>query len=252
MSMGLCLPGCSGKIEDTGDETSEAVEEVINPRMQPEPGTDPARPSQMTIDEFMKFWDADDLPLTKYAENLVDQTGLSDESKQFLKSVGVPLCMPPGIEFSGEDEFYESLAKNLEISLEKFDRYKVIGCCVDFTPNYPLCVDEASDCAIVHFDEDDLYHYADDGDGETTKKEDKFKPVFVNSSLEQLYHCSLAHEILVRETLSQNGDMAFVDHNFPPETMDWFVNRLKGIDSKCLDEGTYWSKILAEFRNQEP
>lgn len=66
----------------------------------------------------------------------------------------------------------------------------------------------------------------------------------MNASIPQLAELLLAFSILIRETIKENGEEAFLDNDIPQRLRGWIAQELKSIDSLAFQRGCFWDTEL--------
>ncbi len=227
------------------DLTGERVEDWFARYFAENATNDIGYPLRVTTEEFKRYWNFHELFILHHPNEAVSKSRLPSSSKAFLLEIGVPVCALPDFEFFDESEFFVRLSEYHHIA-SCYDRFLVIGQNVN-GGKFTLCVDEESG-RVVLFLLRDLLSCLETLDANEVKLADSaFQPNFVNSSIEQLFHCCLAHEVMARETKRVNGSEAWPDKQIPLTVRDWYINWIPHIDSAAIVENRFWAKIIREL-----
>lgn len=141
--------------------------------------------------DFADRWDKVD-PLVPFDKESVDQLSIPAEQKQFLIEAGLPADASPFLCFEGTRPLLTVAEKWRQPTIPS--RYRQIG--FDGAGNL-IAIDEEAEGRIVYLDH-----------------EDRFAPVFMNSSVAQLAESLLAYRSMVNTAIAANGRMRFWTETF--------------------------------------
>ncbi len=169
-------------------------------------------------EEFKEKWNINkDGPLIQFDNELIN-IPFSDEVKRFLLIGGLPETPPPYLEFLTSQSMLTPVVSKLGMP-EEFREYWYLG---TTGSGDPVCIKENQECLV----------YLDNGDN--------YKEVFINSTINQFADCLLKYIRMIDEAVRINGEDAFIDNNIPRPLIDWLISELGKIDSKCMDDGSFW------------
>lgn len=179
--------------------------------------------------DFRNRWcDEDAEPLVVYPQDALADVAISNESRVFLTSVGLPKSAAPFLDFVGPKNGVVQTAADLWQLAPDYKRYRVIG---SNGSGDPLCIDESTNGHIVYLNHDF-----------------NFRRVFINSSVPQLAESLLAYRHLVRETQRQNGEDAYLDGDIPSELQNWILREIIRVDYTAVHADCFWSHEIETMR----
>ena len=181
----------------------------------------------VTPEEFLKVLGEGDMVI--FDRNAVERLGLVPADVAWLIEVGLPLEAAPFLTFGwGELRGLPTVDEHYGQPGLADARYRLIG---GNSAGDPLAVDVAAGGTVVY-----LVH------------DDRFKPIFVNSSVRHLATCLAAYEKLVTDAHAANGPDALLDDNVPGSLVDRFVSSVAEVDPPALAPGRMWADEVESLR----
>jgi len=105
----------------------------------------------ITPNVFRDLWRDDDDSLVLFFPELLTDIQISDNSKIFLTSAGLPESAAPFLDFAAPVDGTLKTASRLWRLSSKYDRYWVIG---SNGSGDPICIDESENGQIVYLNHD--------------------------------------------------------------------------------------------------
>jgi hypothetical protein len=177
----------------------------------------------MNYKELIKNWKSEEL--YRFDVHYISDKRLNEETADFLSIVGLPTSVAPFLSFAGKAEKeLNSILDLYETGQVKHKYFLSIG--ADGTGD-PICIDVRNNCRVVA-----LNH------------EEDFEPVFMNSSIVELFKFLTLYKRFVEEVIAENGEDAFLDANFTDRQYEALSKAMEAADKDALSSNTYWSQEL--------
>lgn len=176
----------------------------------------------ITPAEFRDRWNGADhaVELMLFPADTLADVAIPDPSKAFLRDAGLPDSAAPFLDFKVPEQGTLPTAAGVWQLDDAFGRYRVIG---SNGSGDSICLDEGMDGAVVYLNHDD-----------------RFRAVFMNSSIAQLAESLLVYRQMIEETCQRNGEDAYLDGDIPDEIKTWLQSELVRIDSHAMKSGCHW------------
>ena len=184
----------------------------------------------LTSQEFRERWcgNDDSESLVVFPPNALAGIAISEESKVFLMTGGLPKSAAPFLDFDAPDHGALQTAAELWQLAPEYNRYRIVG---SNGSGDPVCIDELLDAHVVYLNHDYNFHR-----------------VLINSSVPQLAESLLAFRHLVRETQRQNGEDAYLDGDVPIDLQQWLLKEIIRIDPAAAHADCFWAQELESIR----
>ncbi len=188
------------------------------------------RPSRfaMNAEEFKREWTGAGDTLIAFTPESLQGLALPEASITFLVNAGLPDSAAPFLDFFGHGSRRLQPASKAYSLGPEFDRFLCIG---TNDSGDPLCIDAESNGTVTL-----LFH------------DDNFRPVRVNSSVEQLATSLLSFRKLVDAACELNGEDAFLDGDIPSHLIQTLEEELTAIDPACMIERSFWPTEIRSLR----
>jgi hypothetical protein len=182
----------------------------------------------MTPQEFKTIWAGEQDNLIPVPPTLLAGLNLSPDTIDFLSQAGLPLDASPFLSFVDSFEGrYKGIARltdQYDFLEEEFRKWIVIGSCSDGDP------------IAINPDRNDQIERLD--------HENYFEPDFFNCSVEALARCLGAYRDFVLKIQKENGENAYLDSDFTDAHFERLREDILTIDSKALDDNSFWKAQL--------
>jgi hypothetical protein len=170
--------------------------------------------------DFVARWGKVDVPLMPFPKKAVERLALADEDKEFLLQAGLPKSAAPFLTFDGPDSSeLPTVAEQWGLAKE-FLQYREIGS--DGSGN-PIALDQRKHGEVVYLDH-----------------ENRFARVLVNKSIRRLAESLLAYRKVVKDTLAEFGEDAFLDGKTSAAARKELREELTRIDAAAIKPGCFW------------
>jgi len=176
----------------------------------------------MNHKELVKDWKPKEL--YRFDRSLLESKGLNEETVEFLATIGLPTSAAPFLGFADSDTYKEM--QSIFYCYETYVHEHTYLLSIGFDgAGDPICIDLLDNNRIVA-----LNH------------EDDFKPLFMNSSVKQLFKFLTIYKRFGEELIRTRGKDAFLNSNFTDNQLDELINALKVVDEKALENNTFWKQ----------
>ncbi len=176
----------------------------------------------LSPDEFRTCWCyEEDEMLHPFPADSIAGLALSDESRAFLITAGLPDSAAPFLEFR-----VPGVGPLRSVTAE-WPQAAEIG---DFSQNYVIGFDSSGDPICLA-----------DGQIVVLNCDNCFQRLFLNSSIPQLAESLLVYRQFVYDTQERNGEDAWLDGDIPEDLLKNIHDELLRIDPAAVQPDRFWS-----------
>mgnify|MGYP000909105551 CR=1 FL=1 len=184
----------------------------------------------MTAFEFKIAWSEYDGELRPISLETLLRFNLSNETREFLNTSGLPDEAAPFLSFVGDINL-----KN------KYDSINILTNWFDFLPTeyskyVVIGTDGSGDVIALNTEEGGVIEWLDHEDG--------FSSRFMNSSILHLASCLIAYNQFIKVIRKENGDDAYIEANFNDTQFENLYKSQKSTDEYSLNKGNFWQTDL--------
>ena len=180
----------------------------------------------MKYKELIKNWEPEELH--RFDVHYISGKGLNEGTADFLSIVGLPTSAAPFLSFAGDSE--RKLCSICDTFETREDRYKYFLSIGSDGAGDPVCIDLRNECQVV-----------------TLNHEEDFEPIFMNSSVGELFQFLTLYKKFVEEVIRVNGEDAFLDANFTDSQYEELKKAMEVADNNALRTNTFWAQELAQL-----
>jgi len=176
----------------------------------------------MSSNEFIKDWTQDGDKLFYFENSYVES--LSESTKLFLKTVGLPDRAAPYLSFSSKTFLpVDQVWKHKNMGLEN---YLLLG---SDGAGSPICLDKNENVVLLDHETD-------------------FEVVFMNSSVKELAYSLLRYKQFINDILQRLGPDALLDGKYTLQEINNLQQDLLVIDKTALGEKSFWAIELQTLK----
>ncbi len=173
-----------------------------------------------------KYWSAfDDAKIVLFPDSALAGISLLQEEKDFLTTIGLPDSAAPFLSFECPKGQLVSVSDQWKQD-KKLSQYKVIG---SNGSGDPIALDAIR------------------GDVVYINHDNNFARVFMNSSPSKLAASLKAFRQLIEDTITENGEEAFLDNNIPVQVQTRFRQEIESIDPAATRPESFWSEQIDQM-----
>lgn len=172
--------------------------------------------------EFRNAWTSTGDSLVKFDSPEVATLRVSEETRTFLATIGLPEEAAPFLDFGSRS--IRSLPTIAQVWKAPLPAYRIIG---SNGHGDPICIAEENGGRVAYLNHDD-----------------DMRVEFMNSSVSQLAYSLLAFRSVVRETNALGGRDAFLEGRIPPEVVDRFITQMDRIDAEAIKAERFWFRSI--------
>jgi hypothetical protein len=178
----------------------------------------------MELTGLTEKWREQGETLITYSAGALTNTHLTEATRTFLTSCGLPESAAPFLEFMAPQETLPTVPQYYRIEWDGLNEYLVIGY---NGSGDPICIDVETGNEIVYLNHDR-----------------SFERVRINATIEQFSRSLLAYKLFHASLVNLADLDDFSLRKFSDTEFTQLQSEFREIDSKALDIGTFWKMEL--------